>query len=77
MLEISFVSTADQKEKSSENEKEREEAKPSTKSLYEYLFERETRERTIRQRTKQFVLTEENLCLGDILKLLMLVLQLK
>ena len=77
MLEISLVSTADQKKKSSENEREREEAKPSTKSLNEYLFERETRERTIRQRTKQLVLREENPCLGDILKLLMLVLQLK
>ena len=35
--EISFVSTADQKEKSSENEKEKETT--STTSLYEYLFE--------------------------------------
>ena len=38
---------------------------------------RETRERIIRQRAKQLVLTKENPCLGEILKPLMVVLQLK
>ena len=50
--EISFVSIADQKKKSSENGKEREKATTTTKSLNEYLFEK-------RNETKKYKVTHK------------------
>ena len=73
MLEISFASTADQK-KSTEIEKETEKATTNTKPLNKNLFEniQERKKYKITRKT----INDDNPCLGEIVKPLMVVLQL-
>ena len=73
-MNVSFSSTVDQK-KSTENEKEIDKVRSNTKILNEYLFEKENERKN--RKTKQLMLTEENLCFGEFLKPLIVVLELK
>ena len=69
LSEISSVSTANKK-KSRLNEKEVEKANDKHKIfLMNTISQSEMRGKIIRQRAKQLVLTEEDPCLGEIIKL--------